>query len=233
MSTTIGNQLSALNEASNAGLRNPNEKVDQKDVFMKVFLKQLTMQDPMKPFDSSAMLQQMSQLTNLQATESLQKTIQTMNANMIQSQALEASQLVNRKVELLSPIAPLVSGQGLSGSVVLNEPSNDVEITITDENNKLVKTLHKSANSAGVLDFDWDGKVPDGKNEDGTDRYKDADSGFYKIAGTMKDSKGQIVSLSTLGTFKINSVALDPQNGAMFNVDGLGGIKLKDIIKIL
>lgn len=200
------------------------KELQQKD-FMKLFLAQLRMQNPLKPNDNSAMIQQMSQLGSLSATQDLQKTIKNLSLSFNQSQALTASQLINKKVQLPCEMTPLVNGEGISGSVILPSPASNVTITITDADKKVVKTITLPAQgSTGVLDYKWD-----------DEEAKKLNSGMYHVAASAKID-GQQVALVTNGTFKINSVALDSKNGTSYlNLDGYpyGSVEMKDIIKIL
>lgn len=206
------------------GDRQGGKKDLSKDDFMTIFLKQMSMQDPMKPFDSSQMLQHMSMLTSLTSNEELQKTIQGLNLSIAKSQVMSASQLIGKKVQIPSGVSPLVEGQGLSGSVILPGSVSGVTITIKDKDGNVVKTIDKGASGAGVLDFDWDGKDADGK---------ELPADYYKISASATID-GKQVDLHTAGTFKIGSVAMNPETGAVIlNVDGLGGVDMGEIIKIL
>lgn len=195
-----------------------------KDDFMKIFLKEMTSQDPFKPNDSAQMLQEMSQLTALSANEDLKKTIDTLNVNLGKSQAVSASQLIGKKVAIGSGISPLIAGEGLSGSIIVSQPVSNVTITIRDNSGNVVKTINQAANGEGLLDFSWDGKDDNG-NALNPDYYKISASGDYQ---------GQQVALQTAGFFKVNSVGFDKENNqVILNVDGLGGIAMDNILKII
>lgn len=192
--------------------------------FMKLLLAQLRLQSPTSPFDSSTMMQQISQLTALSSTQSLEKTVKSLSENMGTSQILEASRLVGEQVQILSETCPLVSGEGLKGSVVVPKGVDKIEVTIRDSHDNIVKTLNLDALSDGVLDFSWDGL--DASNNPMA-------AGYYKVSATaMLDGKN--AALPVAGTFKVNSVALDRNGkGVILNVDGLGGVSINDIIKIM
>jgi flagellar basal-body rod modification protein FlgD len=195
-----------------------------KDDFMKIFLKEMMTQDPFKPNDSGQMLQEMSQLTALSANEDLKKTIDSLNINMGKTQAVNASQLIGKKVAVGSGISPLVAGEGLQGSVIVSQPVESVTITIKDSGGNVVKTINEPASDTGLLDFSWDGKDDLG-NELKPDYYQISASGAYK---------GQQVAMQTAGFFKVNSVAFDKtSNNIILNLDGLGGINMDNIIKII
>lgn len=225
--TIINNSLYGADfgiDVDRTGDRQGGKKDLSKDDFMTIFLTQMRMQSPLKPFDSAQMLQQMSMLTSLTSTEELQRTIQGLNLSIAKSQVMSASQLIGKRVQIPSGVSPLVAGHGLSGSVILPGDVSDVTITIKDESGKVVKTINKGKSGSGVLDFDWDGKDADG-NEMKAD--------YYKISATATID-GKQVDLHTAGTFTIGSVAMNPETGAVImNVDGLGGVDMGEIIKIL
>jgi flagellar basal-body rod modification protein FlgD len=196
-----------------------------KDNFIKLFLTQLKMQSPLKPLQSSEMMQQMSQLTSLSATQELEKTIKSLNANLGKSQVLQASQLIGKKIQLLNNTSPLTPLDGLSGSIVLPSAAQDLTVMIKDKNENVVKTIKLGdVASNGLVDFKWDGK-------DEAGNLVQAD--FYKISATG-NLNGQITQLPTAGTFKVNSVGLDNRtDGVILNLEGIGGVNMEDVIKIL
>lgn len=205
----------------------PGKALTQSD-FMKLFLMQMKTQNPMKPFDSGEMMQQMSQLTSLSATQQLESTIKLMNANMGRSQVLSATQLIGKRVAVASDKSPLIQNSdgtsGLDGSIVLPKASTSSTVEIRDASNNLVKTITLPASGSGVQDFHWDGK---------NEKNEQMEPGFYSIS-----AKGNFGSesrdLYTAGVFKINSVTMDPSTSSVIlNVDGLGGMDMGNIIKIL
>ncbi|MDP1603531.1 MAG: FlgD immunoglobulin-like domain containing protein [Legionella sp.] len=194
------------------------------DDFMKILLTQMRLQTPQNPFDSNTMMQQMSQLTNLSATKDMENAVKSLNTNLGTNQVLSASQLVGKNVQVPNDLSPLIAGEGLKGSVILPQDVENTTVTIKDQSGKVVKTIELGASSSGVVDFTWDGM--DGENNAMT-------PGFYSISATTQ-IKGENVALRTAGTFKVNSVALDKNgNGVILNLDGLGGVNMKDLIKIL
>ncbi len=220
---TIGSS-SYSNDVNGGQDRQGGRKELTKDDFMTIFLTQMRMQSPLKPYDSAAMLQNMSMLTSLASSEELQKSIQGLGLNIAKSQVMTASGLIGKKVQIPAGVSPLVKDEGLSGSVILPAAVTSVTITIKDSNGNVVKTIEKGASGSGVLDFDWDGKDANGgpMKED-----------FYKISATATIN-GKSVDVHTAGTFKVGSVAMNPATGSVIlNVDGLGGVDMGEIIKIL
>lgn len=192
--------------------------------FLKLLLTQMKMQNPLNPFDASTMMQQMAQLTNLSASEEMVKSVDQLKTSMGTSQVLEAAPLVGKDVQVLSGMMQLVENKGAQGSVLVPNGIEKIEVTIQDSNGNPIKTIKLNSSSEGVLDFTWDGL---------DDKGNSMAAGFYKIeAKGLVDS--QEVKLKTATAVRVNSVAFDKANSSVIlNVDGLGGVALSDVIKIL
>lgn len=192
--------------------------------FMKLLLAQLRLQSPTSPFDSSTMMQQISQLTSLSSTQELEKTVKSLNANMGASQVLEASRLVGKQVQVPSEMCSLIQGEGLKGSIVVPRGVDAIEVTIRDSHDRVVKTMNLNASADGLLDFEWSGL--DTVNNP-------MPSGYYKVSASGVIN-GEATSLPVAGSFKVNSVAQDRSGkGVILNLDGLGGVNMNDLIKIM
>lgn len=217
------NVINNMNGVSNPVQAQKSNQLSQDD-FIKILLTQMRLQTPQNPFDSNSMMQQMSQLTNLSATKEMEKAVATLNTNLGANQVLAASQLVGKKVQVANELSPLTATEGLKGSLILPESADNIIVTIRDQNNKVVKTLPLGASEAGVVDFKWDGLDADNKA---------CNPAYYKMSVSAMIN-GQNVAIPTAGTFNVNSVALDKNgNGVILNLDGIGGINMKDLIKIL
>lgn len=208
--------IDPINSQSLTGEREVGRKQLSQDDFMKIFLKQMNSQSPLKPYDSSAMLQQMAEFTSLSASEDLKNTIAKLNVNLNKSQVIAGSDLIGKQVSLASKYSPLVKDGELKGSVVLAQPATDVTIEIKDQDNKLVKTIKLGKSNTGVNDFVWDGK------DDAGNRLKD--DCCYQISA-IATVDGKPVAVPTAGQFKVNSVTWDRSNGSVIlNVDDIGGV---------
>lgn len=215
---------SIINENSVDRPRQVAQKQLTKDDFVKLFLTQLTKQNPLKPFDTGAMMQNMSQMTQLGSTEELNKTIKTLDTNMARSSLLQSTQMIGKKVAAPSDLNHL-SDKGMTGSILLESPASEVIVTIRDKDNKEIKKVHiEGTSSSGVVDYAWDGK-----NEAG----EVMKPGFYNISVDAKQ-QGTPVKAYAAGHFDVSSVAFDQQkNKVILNLDGLGGTEMDYVIKVL
>lgn len=215
-------EIGKMGSGMQAGLSKTAEL--SQESFMKLLLAQLKLQSPTNPFDSNTMMQQISQLTTLGATQDLKKTVEALGQSTQTTQVLEAARLVGQKVQIPSGTGMLVANEGLDGSVILPNDAEKAVVTIRDEKDQVVKTIELGASPAGVLDFHWDGLDASGNA---------LSAGTYKISASAS-SQGESHEVPTAATFRVNSVALDRRgNGVILNVDGLGGVSMQEILKIL
>lgn len=195
------------------------------DSFMKLLLKQLQSQNPLNPFDASTMMQQMAQLTGLNATQQLVKSVDAFKSNLGTSHVLEASKLVGKQIQVASNLFQLTDSHEAKGSVAVPRGVEKIDVVITDSAGKPVRTLKLTSPSDGILDFAWDGL---------DDTGKPMTPGVYTISAIGTNSAGDKGVIPTAATVKVNSVALDKPNGiVILNVDGLGGVSMNDVVKIL
>jgi len=209
----------------------PNEL--SPDDFIKMFLAQLKNQNPMEPTDSSAILQQMSAISSIKSSDKLQATLgklqDNVNVALGNTQMLSATQLIDKKVQILSDKSPLDKhGEGcsLSGSVYVPEKCTNVTVTIKDSGGNTVKTISLGpTGSKGLIDFSWDGLG-------GADGLKKYDPDLYKISATAAIN-GQEKEAATAGSYKVNSVAVNKTGNVIFNLDKYGGVGMSEILKIM
>lgn len=198
-------------------------QLSQQD-FLKIFVTQLKNQSPLKPFDSGDMMQQMSQMTSLQASGELQKSIERLSMNVSRSQMVSASDLIGKKVVVPSGVSQLIDGEGMDGSVILPDAVKGVTIEVKNKAGEVIKTIKLDKSEGGVADFHWDGLDEKGNK---------VDADFYDISAKATIG-GKEQKVMTAGNFKVNSVAMDPRSGdVIMNLDGMGGVAMSDIIKIV
>ena len=68
--------------SSNDAVYNPKSKLD-KDAFMKLFLKELEMQDPTDPMDTDKMLEQTAYLSTMEMNNNMQTTLNNLSKNSL------------------------------------------------------------------------------------------------------------------------------------------------------
>jgi len=198
------------------------------DDFLKLFIEQMTHQNPNNPMDSGAILQQMSAIGSITTSNDMQKTLANLEKNidyiMGSTQMLQASNIIGHSVEVASDTGVLDEKTGMQGSAFVKDAVSDVTVTIKDQDGKIVKTIHTGPTaSGGLVDFNWDGKDEDGNA---------CKAGDYKISASATVD-GKETDVPTATSFKVNSVAMDADGNVILNTDEMGGVYMKDILKIL
>lgn len=219
--SSLSSAVSSANSATTS--TNPRGQLTQED-FLKLLTTQLQYQSPSDPYDSGAMLEQMAQLTSLSASTKMEQTINELSKSLSANQTLQAASIVGRNVQVPSEIGNLVSGEGLQGSVTLNSATTNIALTIRDQTGKVVKEMQLGNAEKGMLDFKWDGTLDGG----GT-----ATPGLYQISATGQRA-GESVNLKTAATVKVDSVTINQDGtGSLINVNGLGTVNIKDVLRFL
>jgi len=220
MTMDISNNVSG-NKLDTSGL---GQTQFSQEGFMKMLLAQLKMQNPLNPFDASTMMQQIAQLTGLSSSQKLAESVDALKSNMGMSQMLEATSIVGKNVQLATDRLELAENGEAKGAVLVPQGIDAIDVTVTDSAGKIVRTVKLNASSDGVLDFSWDGR---------DDAGVALTPGLYQMAA-VGHAGGEQVNIPTAANFKVNSVALDRNSGkVVLNVNGLGGVTMDDVVKIL
>jgi flagellar basal-body rod modification protein FlgD len=190
--------------------------------FYTLLTTQLSMQDPLNPTTNEDMIAQMTTFSMAEGITELGDKMDQLTASMTSNQALEASSLVGRDVLVNSSVS-YSDGSGFDGQVPIQDTAQSVVVRITDENGAVVRSFSMGDQAAGMMDFKWDGKdqngnpLPEGKYQ-------------VKATGLVAGSSEEFPILSY---GNVSSVTLG-QNGTglELNLQGLGAIKLSDVLAV-
>lgn len=214
----VNSVSSTGNAAGNAAASGSGQNLDQAD-FLSLLVAQMQNQDPTQPMDSSQMVSQLAQISQVQSTENLQSTVDGLASQLQVSQVTAASGLIGKNVTVPSSAATLSDGS-MKGAVNVTTDSADVKVQITDPSSgKVVRTIDLGAPSSGLVDFSWDGKADDGTQlPDGT----------YQISASAGDIDAQ-----TYATGSVSGVGLaGSDQGTYLQVDGIGGVLLSQVAQV-
>lgn len=201
-----------------------NQQLSQED-FFSMLTEQLSNQDPTKPVDNDQMVAQMTSFTMADSLSQLNQKFDAFAQSMNSNQALQASSLIGQEVLVNADSGTTWKDGNVFGTIVAPADVENMQIQITDEYGKVVRTIDGGAQSAGNITFGWDGTddhgnfVPRGKyNIEATgvsngqnhplDVVMDAQvSGSAVLADDMKDveiiiedSTGQVIRNITVGS---------------------------------
>ena len=217
MVDSINSNSTSTSTATSSSGQLQQQTLTQSD-FLKLMVTQMTSQDPTKPMDSTQMVAQMAQFSQVAATQELQQSFDSLATNLTGDQFVRAASLVGQEVLVPSSAGKLADG-ALNGAVNVGSSGTYVNVTVKDQAGNVVRTLSLDQPDAGLVKFSWDGK-----SDDGTQLA----DGVYQISAT---SGGTAIDTFVRG--KVEGVGASGTDGTYVQVAGYGGALLSQIAQIL
>jgi flagellar basal-body rod modification protein FlgD len=192
-----------------------------KDDFMKLFVAQLKFQDPLKPQDASAMLEQLSQLTLVEQSYNSNTALKNLLTAQNNSATLSSVSFIGKDVKAngnsvsFDGTSPASLQFNLSGAV------NSATISITDANGKAVKTITTGALGTGDSSVAWDGRDNNGNL---------LPAGAFSFSANGTTAAGSNVLATTYTSGRIDGVSI--VNGIPMLTVGAASIALSDVISV-
>ncbi|WP_372747600.1 flagellar hook assembly protein FlgD [Litorivivens sp.] len=209
-------------QAQQAATSKGDENLGQND-FMKLMLAQMKHQDPFKPLDNNEFLGQMAQFSTVSGIGEINKSMSTLADSLKSSQMLNAATLVDKQALVASNQARFDGATAVRGQVDLPTASTGVQVEVVRANGEVIKRINLGPQSAGALDYSWDGRANDGSL---------APAGKYQIRASYFTGKQQ-EALQNHIYAPINSVSLPSGGGsATVELKGLGSFQLSDVKSI-
>lgn len=160
--------------------------------FLKLLVTQLQNQDPMNPVDNAQMTSQMAQISTVSGVEKLNLTVEKLNGQFVQMQAVQGAGLIGKEVLLAGNRLSVVDGVP-QASFELPSAASRVKVEVLSPAGRLVDTLNLPTAAAGRHDIDW----PAGKALD--------DPGSYRFRVTAMSGSTQIEA-TTLMRDRVDAV---------------------------
>ena len=198
-----------------------NGRLGQED-FLKLMITQLQNQDPFEPMDNGEFLGQIAQFGTVSGIEQLQQSFKDFAQSIQSGQALQAASLVDRAVVVPADTITLDPEFGQWGSVDLPASATDVTISVHDQAGALVRRIPLGPQSAGSVEFAWDGLTESGDL---------ARPGTYKFTAQATGA-ARTESLQVLLASRVNSVSLGKNDGLTLHVQGLGEVDFSQVRRI-
>jgi flagellar basal-body rod modification protein FlgD len=224
--STAGNSvdiLAALNKKNTTANGESSKPALGQDAFLKLLITQLKNQSPLDPQDNTAFVAQLAQFSSLQGIQNLNSTVTSLSSGLQSSQALQASALVGRTVEVETSKAGLSSGGIVRGTMVLENSTPTLKLNVYNASNQVVLQKDLGSQEAGEIPFAWDGKAADGTA---------LPSGVYRFEVLASENNKSVPVTTYLGN-NVNSVTVGSNQEATLNVDVVGPVALGKIKNIL
>jgi len=215
--TSVNNTTSA---SSSDFVYNPNSQLD-KDAFMKLFLKQLEMQDPTDPMDTDKMLEQTAYLSTMEMNENMQTTLDNLSKTLQGTSELGAVSAIgkigdtgNRNINVTD------KDKDVNFDLYFGDDISKGEVEIKDKNGNVVRKFPLEAHTKGVLNFDWDLTDDNGQR---------VPSDTYQVTATYTSPDGN-EHKTALGAYPIESVKFE--NGEVYAKLGSNYLPFSEIQEI-
>lgn len=201
MTTTIASDPFAALQSGTGAASSKNNDAASADRFLKLLVTQLQNQDPLNPMDNAQITSQMAQINTVTGLQTLNNSVQGLNSQFVQMQALQGAALVGREVTVQGNRMAVNADTGQAlGGFELGVPADAVKVEILNAAGRVVDTLNLGALGSGRHDIPWDASAAVAANPDTEFRFRvSATSGAEKLETTplMRDL---VQSVSTSGS---------------------------------
>ena len=215
--------LQGLSINGNSSTKSSNQLGAQD--FLNLMVAQMKNQDPLSPTNSSQFLSQLAQFGTVSGINSLQSSFSTLSSTLQSNQALQASTMVGRTVLVDgTSLTQPANGGGASGAVNLSASTGDLVVTVSDAAGQVVRRIDMGPQSAGLVNFTWNGLNDSGAS---------VPPGTYQVSADAMVS-GQAVSQPTLVNAQVQSVTLS-NNGSspQLNLANIGPVSLDKVQQVM
>jgi flagellar basal-body rod modification protein FlgD len=192
------------------------------DAFLKMFMAQLTHQDPLNPMDNTAFTAQLAQFSSLEQLTQINKnltSLATLPDTMAQGQAIN---YLGKDVSVSGNTLLATDDQVSSASYTLAGAAS-VKAIVTDSTGKAVFSADLGQQTAGAHDYQWTGY---------TDAGQMAPNGSYTLNLVATDSQGNAVKISDKTTTARVTGYQKGSDGKGYLMVGSNLMPLSDVVAV-
>jgi flagellar basal-body rod modification protein FlgD len=172
---------------------------------MKLLVAQMQNQDPLNPMDNAQVTTQMAQISTVSGLEKLNTTVNGLNGQFVQLQAMQSAALIGRDVAVEGNGLRVTDGTG-DGGFELSSAAKNVKVEIQNAAGSTIGTVDMTDLESGRHDFSY--AVPDSyKNSPLT--FKVTATNGNTAVESMALQHQRIKAVSTFG----DTLALELANG--------------------
>lgn len=205
------------------GIGSSKDKPSEQDQFLNLMIAQLKNQDPFKPLQSGEFLTQIAQFGTVTGIKDLKSSFSDLASSLSSNQALQASSLVGRTVNVASSTGVLQQGAPLSGSVELDSSTDDLKVNIESLSGQVLATLDLGSQASGSVPFAWGGLSNNGTQ---------LAPGAYQVRAIAR-SGNETTAAKTYVDARVDSVTLGKQGaGLEIGLRGLGQVAFSDVREV-
>lgn len=209
--SSTSNPFASLMPPAASNSSTGSQTIDQSG-FLTLLTTQMTQQDPTAPMDTSTMVQQLAQMSTVSGITEMNQSLKDLTTQLTGNRIGDAASWIGKKVLLSTTNATQLSDGSYGGEIALPSDASNMSISLVDGNGNTVYSKSLANQKAGLVDFSWDGKLPDGTAATGPLKVVVSASGtagaikpevatWATVTGVQSPAGGSDAALSTaLGT---------------------------------
>ncbi|MFQ5455219.1 MAG: flagellar hook assembly protein FlgD [Nitrospirota bacterium] len=178
-----------------------SERLD-KDIFLKLLVKQMQYQNPLKPMDNTEFTAQLAQFAGLDQLYAMNDQLQLSLKSQDINNKTNTASLIGKEVKASGSVLELSENKPAAINYELSDNAAEVEIDIYGSNGNIVRTINEVNKQSGVNSLVWDGRDKFGNK---------LDPGEYVFTVAAKDING--------GEIGVSSSISGMVTGVIFNQD--------------
>jgi len=189
MSTIVSASALTASTASTTTATNSSDSLSQlgTDDFLTLLLTELQYQDPTDPMDTSQMISQFSNLSQVAQAEETNDYLEAISQYASSMNNSQAVGFIGKTIAYSSDEITVSDGASNCVNYTLASEADDVSVTIYNKDGETVDTIDLGSMSAGTYSFTWDCTDKSGSTmEDAT----------YSFKFSASDESGNDVSVS-------------------------------------
>lgn len=183
----------------NAGAHKTGTDALGKDDFMKLFLTQMTHQDPTSPMDSKGMMEQFAQMGTMEQMTNLNAGMTALRQVQGDVVAANAYTYLDKDVMVKGETAKMTNGK-LDPLSFHMPTQGEAHIFVTDEAGNTVRTIDMDNVPAGDHTIAWDGRDEQGGL---------MPDGIYRFSVASKSIRGQRLDTPTFVAGKVSGIRME------------------------
>lgn len=131
------------------------EATDSSDRFLKLLVAQMQNQDPLNPMDNAQVTSQMAQISTVTGVEKLNTTVNGLNSQFVQMQALQGATLVGTDVIVAGNKLSTTDDGVIQGGFDLGGAADSVKVEVLSGSGQVIDTMNIGAQTTGRHSFEW------------------------------------------------------------------------------
>ncbi len=192
------------------------------DAFLKMFMAQVTNQNPLDPMDNTEYTAQLATFSSLEQLTKIAKSMETMDSLKQTMEQTTILSYLGKEVTLAGDMLPVSQGHVGAVGYTLKKDA-EVMVVVTDESGSKVAEIPLGRQQAGAQEFQWDGKTTYGQA---------VPDGVYKITISATDSRGNPVEVSDQTVTGLVTGYQKGADGTSYLLLGEAALPLKDVLAV-